>query len=152
MAEQAGESPRPARPKTIDALSQGGFFAYFDQWQQYSARAHSLVLLMPKASLEMKNEKASIDHHSSQPTHHAWQVGTRPTITYTDKAKSRNKSNVPVGLYVGKTVKIGKIPLNIKAIVEYSVVSQDTWGKRAASRFEITPVIRSLITEPIFGK
>ena len=67
-------------------------------------------------------------------------------------AKSRNKSNVPVGLYVGKMVKIGKIPLNIKAIVEYSVVSQDTWGKRAASRFEITPVIRSLITEPIFGK
>jgi len=79
-----GESPRPARLKTIDALSQGGFYAYFDQWQQYSARAHSLVLLMPKASLEMKNEKASIDHHSSQPTHHAWQVGTRPTITYTD--------------------------------------------------------------------
>ena len=107
---------------------------------------------MPKASLEMKNEKASIDHHSSQPTRHAWQIERRPTITYTDKAKSRNKSNVPVGLYVGKTVKIGKMPLNIKAIVEYSVVSQDTRGKRAPFRLEITPVLRSLITESTFGK
>jgi hypothetical protein len=107
---------------------------------------------MLKAPLEMKNGKASIDHHSSQPTRRAWQIGTRPTITYTDKAKSGNKWNVPVGLYVGKTVKIGKMPLNIKAIVEYSVVSQATWGKRAAFRFEITPVLRSLITEPIFGK
>jgi hypothetical protein len=44
------------------------------------------------------------------------------------------------------------MPLNIKAVVEYSVVSEDTFGKRAAFRFEITPVIRSLITEPIFGK
>jgi hypothetical protein len=82
----------------------------------------------------------------------AWQIGTRPTITYNDKADSGNKWNVPVGLYVGKTVKIGKMPLNIKAVVEYSVVSEDTFGKRAAFRFEITPVIRSLITEPIFGK
>jgi len=82
----------------------------------------------------------------------AWQIGTNPTITYNDKAKSGNKWNVPVGLFVGKTVKIGKMPVNIKAVVEYSVVSEDAFGKRAAFRFLITPVVRSLITEPIFGK
>jgi hypothetical protein len=72
--------------------------------------------------------------------------------TYNDKAKSGNKWNVPVGLFVGKTIKFGKMPVNIKAGLEYSVVSEDAFGKRAAFRFQITPVIRSLITEPIFGK
>ena len=75
-----------------------------------------------------------------------------PTITYNDQADSKNKWNVPVGLFVGKTIKIGKMPVNIKAGLEYSVVSEDTFGKRTAFRFQITPVIPSLITDPIFGK
>ena len=82
----------------------------------------------------------------------AWQIGMNPTITYNDKADSGNKWNVPVGLYVGKTVKFGKMPLNIKAGLEYSVVSEDTFGKRVAFRFQITPVVQSLIKNPIFGK
>jgi hypothetical protein len=82
----------------------------------------------------------------------AWQVGTNPTITYNHQAKSKNKWNVPVGLFVGKTIKIGKTPVNIKVGLEYSVVSQDTFGKRTAFRFQITPVIPSLIKDPIFGK
>jgi len=82
----------------------------------------------------------------------AWQIGFNPTITYNDKAKSDNRWNVPVGLYVGKTVKFGKLPFNIKAGVEYSVVSPDAFGQRAQFRFQITPVIQSLIKNPIFGK
>jgi len=82
----------------------------------------------------------------------AWQVGTNPTITYNDRAASGNKWNVPVGLYVGKTIKIGKTPVNIKVGLEYSVVSEDAFGKRTAFRFQITPVIPGLIKNPIFGK
>lgn len=82
----------------------------------------------------------------------AWQVGTFPTITYNDKAASGNKWNVPVGLFVGKTIKIGKTPVNIKVGVEYSVVSENDFGKRTAFRFQITPVIPGLIKNPIFGK
>ena len=82
----------------------------------------------------------------------AWQVGTNPTITYNDRAASGNKWNVPVGLYVGKTIKIGKTPVNIKVGLEYSVVSEDAFGKRTAIRFQITPVIPGLIKNPIFGK
>jgi hypothetical protein len=82
----------------------------------------------------------------------AWQIGMNPTITYNDQASSGNKWNVPVGLYAGKTIKIGKLPVNIKAGVEYSVVSPDDFGQRAQFRFQITPVIPSLIKEPIFGK
>jgi hypothetical protein len=75
----------------------------------------------------------------------AWQIGFNPTITYNDKAKPDDRWNVPVGLYVGKTVKMGKLPVNIKAGLEYSVVSEDTFGKRVAFRFQITPVVWSLI-------
>jgi len=82
----------------------------------------------------------------------AWQVGFNPTITYNDKAARQDKWNVPVGLYVGKTIKFGKLPVNIKAGVEYSVVSPDTFGQRAQFRFQITPVIPGLIKNPIFGK
>jgi hypothetical protein len=63
----------------------------------------------------------------------AWQMGMNPTITYNDKADANNQWNVPAGL-------------------EYTVVSQETFGKRAAFRFQITPVIPSLISKPIFGK
>jgi hypothetical protein len=82
----------------------------------------------------------------------AWQVGFNPTITYNDRAKANDQWNVPVGLYVGKTVKMGKLPVNIKAGLEYSVISEDTFGKQLAFRFQITPVIPSLIKNPIFGK
>jgi hypothetical protein len=81
----------------------------------------------------------------------AWQVGMNPTITYNDKAPSGDKWNVPIGLFAGRTIKIGQTPFNIKAGLEYSVVSQDTFGKRAIFRFQITPVIQSLIKKPIFG-
>jgi hypothetical protein len=82
----------------------------------------------------------------------AWQVGTNPTITYDIQASSGNKWNVPVGLFVGKTTKIGKVPVNIKAGVEYSVVSQEDFGKLFAFRLQVTPVIPRMIKEPLFGK
>jgi hypothetical protein len=82
----------------------------------------------------------------------AWQIGMNPTINYNDKADSGDKWNVPIGLFAGKTIKIGKLPVNIKAGLEYSVVSPDTFGQRAQFRFQITPVIPSLIKNPIFGK
>jgi hypothetical protein len=82
----------------------------------------------------------------------AWQVGTNPTITYNDTADSGNKWNVPVGPFVGRTIKFGNMPVNIKLGLEYSVVNEDDYGKRTMVRLQITPVISSFIKNPIFGK
>jgi len=82
----------------------------------------------------------------------AWQVGFNPTITYNHQADSGNKWNVPVGLFAGKTVKIGKMPVNIKAGFEYSVVSPDDFGQIAQFRLQITPVVPGFIKDPILGK
>jgi hypothetical protein len=81
----------------------------------------------------------------------AWQVGMNPTISYNNQASSGNKWNVPIGLFGAKTTMIGKIPFNIRLGVEYSVVSQDSFGKRAIIRLQVTPVIASLIKKSIFG-
>jgi hypothetical protein len=37
---------------------------------------------------------------------------------------------VPVGLFGAKTIKVGRVPVNIKLGLEYSVVSQNerAWG------------------------
>jgi hypothetical protein len=82
----------------------------------------------------------------------AWQVGFNPTISYNHEAPSDNKWNVPVGLYIGKTVRLGRLPVLIKAGGEYSVVSEDLFGLRFQFRLQITPVIPSLIQSPILGK
>ncbi len=81
----------------------------------------------------------------------AWQVGTNPTISYNKQASGGNKWNVPVGGYVGRTIKIGNTPLNMKFGLEHSVVSEDDFGKRTMFRIQVTPVINSLISNPIFG-
>lgn len=81
----------------------------------------------------------------------AWQLGLNPSITYNHRAPKGDRWNVRIGLIGGKAFKVGRTPLNIKVGVEYSVVSEDTFGKRAGFRFQITPVIPSLIKKPIFG-
>jgi len=81
----------------------------------------------------------------------AWQIGLNPTISYNNKASSGNKWDVPVGLFVAKTILLGRVPFKIQAGLEYSVVSPDSFGKRANFRFVLTPVIPGLVNNPIFG-
>jgi hypothetical protein len=81
----------------------------------------------------------------------AWQVGFNPTISYDNKALKNNKWNVPVGLVVAKTTKIGNRPVKFQFGMEYSVVSQDAFGQRFQIKLNIIPVIQSLITDSLFG-
>ena len=79
------------------------------------------------------------------------QVGMNPTISYNHKAGRGDKWTIPVGLYAGKTIKIGRMPVNIKLGLEYSVVSPDSFGKRDQILLQLTPVIPGLVKSPIFG-
>ena len=82
----------------------------------------------------------------------AWQVGTSPTITWDGKATSGNKWNLPVGLFVSKTVEFGNTPVKLQLGAEYSVVSQDDFGQRFLIKLNVIPVIQGLVQKPIFGK
>lgn len=81
----------------------------------------------------------------------AWQIGFNPTINYDETATSGNKWNVPVGLTVAKTIRIGKTPVKFQLGIEYSVVNEDAFGQRAQIKLNIIPVIHSLVEHPIFG-
>ena len=81
----------------------------------------------------------------------AWQVGMNPVITYNNKATSGNKWNVPIGLLVTKTTAVGKRPVKFQFGFEYSVVSEDDFGKRFMIKFNVIPVIQGLVKNPIFG-
>lgn len=80
----------------------------------------------------------------------AWQVGFNPTITYTDKASSDNKWNVPVGLVVAKTVKFGTLPIKFQLGVEKSFIRQEELGQDFQVKLNIIPVVPSLIRNPLF--
>jgi hypothetical protein len=81
----------------------------------------------------------------------AWQVGSNPTITYDHQAESGNRWNVPIGLTVAKTVRLGGTPVKFQVGAEYSVVSQDDFGKRMNFKLNIIPVIPGLVQKPILG-
>jgi hypothetical protein len=80
----------------------------------------------------------------------AWQIGTNPTVTYNDKAPSGDKWNVPVGLTVAKTTKIGPLPVKFQFGVQKSVVRQDDFGQDWQIKLNIIPVLPALVKEPLF--
>ena len=80
----------------------------------------------------------------------AWQIGFNPAITYDHNASRGNKWNVPVGMGFAKTTRVAGKPVKFQFGVEYSVVSQDDFGKRALIKLNIIPVIPSLLKEPLF--
>jgi len=59
--------------------------------------------------------------------------------------------STPLSAKDSKTAKVGKVPVKFQLGVEYSVVSQDTFGQEAQIKLNIIPVIPSLIKHPIFG-
>jgi hypothetical protein len=78
----------------------------------------------------------------------AWQVGFNPTITYNHRASSGNKWNVPVGMVVTKTTKVGKLPVKFQLGVEYAAERQDDFGPEWRLKLNIIPVIKSLQKKP----
>jgi hypothetical protein len=81
----------------------------------------------------------------------AWQIGTNPTITYDAKATSGNKWNIPVGVTVGKTTKIGGTHVKFQLGIEYAIKHQDYYGAEWRIKLNIIPVIQPLVKGKIFN-
>ena len=70
----------------------------------------------------------------------------RPTWSASQKPRtnlSGNQVTLPVGLGVGKTVKIGKMPIKIILEAEYAVIRPDDFGQEWNIVLQITPGIKS---------
>lgn len=71
-----------------------------------------------------------------------WQLGFQPTMTVDWKAPRGNKVSFPVGLGVGKIVRIGELPVQIWLEADfYPVRPNDLSGPRWGIQLEISPVI-----------
>lgn len=79
-----------------------------------------------------------------------WQVGTAPNILIDWEADDDNKLTLPVGLGVGKLVKIGGLPIKFILEGQYAVIHPDDFGQQWNLRLTVTPVLPSLIKNPIF--
>jgi hypothetical protein len=73
----------------------------------------------------------------------AWSVGAGPSITYNHEAASGDRLTVPIGLGVTKTVRVGNLPMKLRAEAHYSVVRPDSYGEVWNFRLQVTPVIKS---------
>ena len=74
-----------------------------------------------------------------------WQVGMAPTMTVDWEADEGNEVTFPIGLGVGKLVKLGKLPVKLTFEVDYAVVHPDDIGQRWNLRLQIIPVLPSLV-------
>ena len=73
----------------------------------------------------------------------AWSLGMGPTIVANWEADGDERWTVPIGLGVTKTVRIGKMPVKLRAEVHYSVIRPESYGEVWNFRLQITPVIKS---------
>ena len=79
-----------------------------------------------------------------------WQIGMAPNILIDWKADQDNRFTVPVGLGIGKLIKIGPLPVKLTAEVDYMVVHPDEFGQHWGIRFQITPVLPALFKDTLF--
>ena len=79
----------------------------------------------------------------------AWQIGFDPVMTFDSAAPKGNRANVPIGMTLAKTMRIGGQPVKFQVGVEYSVVAEDSYGKRAMFKLDIIPVIPDMIKRPL---
>ena len=80
----------------------------------------------------------------------AWTVGTSPNVLINWKADNDNKVTFPIGFSIGKTVKIGKLPVNFGLQPQWMPWHPDDFGQRWNIQLVIKPVIPSLIPGTLF--
>jgi hypothetical protein len=79
-----------------------------------------------------------------------WSVGYSGNITANWKAAGGNQWTVPLGLAVGKLVKLGRLPVKIQPAVQYMVTQPGPVGQRWNFQLMLTPVLPKLVKGTLF--
>jgi hypothetical protein len=79
-----------------------------------------------------------------------WQIGMAPNILIDWKADQDNRFTVPVGLGIGKLVKIGPLPVKFTVEVDYMAIHPDDFGQHWGVRFQMIPVLPALFKDTLF--
>jgi hypothetical protein len=79
-----------------------------------------------------------------------WDVGYSGNILADWKASPGNVWTVPIGLNVGKVVKLGRLPVKLQIAVQYMPVHPRNSGQEWNVQIQVTPVIPKLIKGTLF--
>ncbi len=79
-----------------------------------------------------------------------WNIGYSGNILANWMATSKNVWTVPLGLAIGKIVKLGKLPVKFQIAGQWMAVHPQTAGQMWNIQVQITPVIPKLISESLF--
>jgi hypothetical protein len=77
-----------------------------------------------------------------------WKIATEPIMQYD---WTTSQWTAPVQLLVGKTVKIGDVPVNFELEANYYVDQPDAFGPKWMFALNITPVVPNFINSWIRG-
>jgi hypothetical protein len=80
----------------------------------------------------------------------AWQISMAPNIIINWRAEPKNQLTFPIGLGVGRTFRVGSLPLQMSIEFQWMPVSPADFGQRFNIRYTFRPVLPRLIKEPIF--
>jgi len=80
----------------------------------------------------------------------AWQISMSPNILINWRADGRNQVTFPLGFGVGRTFRLGGVPIQSALEFQWMPVYPDDFGQRFNIRFSFKPVLPSLIKKPIF--
>ncbi len=79
-----------------------------------------------------------------------WNVGYSGNILANWMAPSRDVWTVPLGLAIGKIVKLGRLPVKFQIAAQYMVERPSNTGQEWNIQFQITPVLPKLIKGTLF--
>src|SRR5262245_15765355 len=79
-----------------------------------------------------------------------WNVGYSGNILADWRQPSNNRWTVPIGLFAGKVVKFGRLPVKIALAGQYMVTQPDPVGQKWNIQIVITPVLPKLIQGTLF--
>jgi len=79
-----------------------------------------------------------------------WNVGYSGNITASWKEPGDNRWTVPIGINVGKVLKLGRLPVKVGLSAQYMVMQPDPVGQRWNVQLLLTPVLPKLIQGTLF--
>jgi hypothetical protein len=80
----------------------------------------------------------------------AWQISMSPNIIINWRAEPRNQLTFPIGIGVGRTFRVGGLPIQMAIEFQWMPVYPEDFGQRFNIRYTFKPVLPSLIKKPIF--
>ena len=78
-----------------------------------------------KAAHDRKLNHSSLQYFIIRHLPNAWQLRASPTITYDWEASGGNKLTLPIGIGVGKMLKLGPMPVMVVAEYQHPVIAPD---------------------------